>query len=404
LIKTRRVAVLGSGIMGSTLALALARHGQDVTLFDMEERPFERASRWNEGKIHLGYLYSAHPTLETARHLLPGGLAFKQLTERFIGCSLESAITTHDDTYLIHRDSVTTASAMERYVAGVDALLAENNDSKNYLVDLRGRRSHRIDRRELAQDYDVTDIVAGFRVPERSVSTIWVADKFLSALQAEPKIRLALHQRVESVKPVDGSMTGPFRIEAAGAPAETFDLVINALWEGRLAIDARLGILPPVPWSHRFRLSLFVTTREAVSVPSTVIAAGPFGDIKQYPNNTFYLSWYPAGLQADGTAVEPPHVPGMNEQTRQNITEEIFRRLGAIIPGVRMIEEKAATTRLEGGWVYAAGQGSLADPASSLHRRDRGNISRVGHYVSVDTGKYSIAPWLAEQIADEICG
>jgi hypothetical protein len=31
-------------------------------------------------------------------------------------------------------------------------------------------------------------------------------------------------------------------------------------------------------------------------------------------------------------------------------------------------------------------------------------ISRDGRYVSVDTGKYSIAPWLASRIAADLAG
>ena len=49
-------AVLGAGIMGCATALWLARRGDRVTLIDAGDRPFAGASRWNEGKIHLGYL------------------------------------------------------------------------------------------------------------------------------------------------------------------------------------------------------------------------------------------------------------------------------------------------------------------------------------------------------------
>ncbi len=56
------VAVLGAGILGSSVALFLARRGALVTLFDARDRPFEGASRWNEGKIHLGYIYAADQT------------------------------------------------------------------------------------------------------------------------------------------------------------------------------------------------------------------------------------------------------------------------------------------------------------------------------------------------------
>ena len=70
--KSITVAVLGAGIMGVTTAMFLARKGVHVTLIDAAARPFDGASRWNEGKIHLGHLYAADPGLQTARRLLPG--------------------------------------------------------------------------------------------------------------------------------------------------------------------------------------------------------------------------------------------------------------------------------------------------------------------------------------------
>jgi glycine/D-amino acid oxidase-like deaminating enzyme len=389
--------------MGSAVALALTSRGVRVTLFEAADRPFQAASRWNEGKIHLGYLYSANPGLETARHLLTGGLEFKRLTEQFIGRSLEPAIAAQDDTYLVHRESVTTATSMDRYVGRVDALIAGHPQARDYLVDLHGATSRRLSAAELARDYDTKEITAGFRVPERSVSTIWIADQFVQALEAEPQIELALQTRVNAVRPVDGSLDGPFRVETDRGGSGPFDFVINALWEGRPAIDAGLGIFPPAPWSHRYRLSVFLRTREPVAVPSSVIATGPFGDVKQYTDQDFYLSWYPAGLRAEGTAIAPPSVPKVEDESEREIVREVFRKLGAIIPAVRMLEEKTETLRLAGGWVYACGQGSLADPGSKLHRRDQVNIHRSGSYISVDTGKYSIAPWLAEQIAIAVC-
>jgi hypothetical protein len=57
---------------------------------------------------------------------------------------------------------------------------------------------------------------------------------------------------------------------------------------------------------------------------------------------------------------------------------------------------------LEGGWVFAAGRGALSDPASTLHRRKDFGVFRRGNYISVDTGKYSTAPWLAQRLADHI--
>ena len=78
------VAVLGAGIMGCCAALRLARAGCTVTLVDQATAPMSGASRWNEGKIHLGFLYARDSSGRTAAELLPGGLAFKALVEELI--------------------------------------------------------------------------------------------------------------------------------------------------------------------------------------------------------------------------------------------------------------------------------------------------------------------------------
>jgi hypothetical protein len=41
---------------------------------------------------------------------------------------------------------------------------------------------------------------------------------------------------------------------------------------------------------------------------------------------------------------------------------------------------------------------------SALHRRDRFGVARYGSYITVDTGKYSIAPALAKNIVEELMG
>ncbi|HEX8944702.1 MAG TPA: FAD-dependent oxidoreductase, partial [Gemmatimonadaceae bacterium] len=66
-----RIAILGGGMLGVCTALELARRGRPVTLIEGATRLLDGASRWNEGKIHLGFLYAADPTLSTATRLIP---------------------------------------------------------------------------------------------------------------------------------------------------------------------------------------------------------------------------------------------------------------------------------------------------------------------------------------------
>lgn len=396
----RRVAVLGAGIMGASLALHLARRACEVTIFDREEAPLSCASRWNEGKIHLGYLYGADPTLETARRLVPGGLAFSRLISDLIDADIEPHSTQGNDLYLVHRDSVVDAATLAGRFAAVDALVREHPDA-NRSGDLSP--AVRLSPRALATLADPQQIVAGFSVPERSVDTQWVADRLGAALAAEPRISLRTGVTISLAVPV-ASIDGSWRVRGTPDLDERFDLVANALWNGRLEIDLTAGLRPDAAWSNRYRRALFARTSRQVTVPCAIVAVGPFGDVKNYDGRSFYLSWYPAGLAAEGTGVTLERPPELSMAEEQRLIAAVRTALAALMPWTAEIFDSAEAIRVEGGYVFAKGQGALSDPLSSLHRRDRFGLSRRGNYLSIDTGKYSTAPLLARTLADDICG
>jgi hypothetical protein len=145
-----------------------------------------------------------------------------------------------------------------------------------------------------------------------------------------------------------------------------------------------------------------VRSTSQIDAPSAIIATGPFGDIKNYNNRDFYLSWYPTGLLVDSSEISPPSPPKLDLTTKNELSVSIMQKLGEFLPGVLQITERIERIDLQGGWVYAAGEGKLSDPKSTLHRRSDFGIKRVGSYLSVDTGKYSTAPWLARKVADLI--
>lgn len=59
-----------------------------------------------------------------------------------------------------------------------------------------------------------------------------------------------------------------------------FDMVVNALWEGKLAIDETVRLTPLRSFSHRYHRTLFIRTSVPQVIPSVLIATGPIGDIK----------------------------------------------------------------------------------------------------------------------------
>src|SRR5262245_21825995 len=76
------VGVLGGGLQGCCIALALAERKVRVTLFDKNDALLSRAAAANEGKIHLVYMYAGDPTLSTAKTMMAGALSFAPFLER----------------------------------------------------------------------------------------------------------------------------------------------------------------------------------------------------------------------------------------------------------------------------------------------------------------------------------
>src|SRR5690242_6929911 len=97
-----RVGILGGGMQGCCLALALAERGIDVTLFDRADQLLTRAAIANEGKIHLGYMYANDPTHSTARMMMRGALAFAPYFARHLGLAEDSMTISRPATYVVH--------------------------------------------------------------------------------------------------------------------------------------------------------------------------------------------------------------------------------------------------------------------------------------------------------------
>jgi hypothetical protein len=292
------------------------------------------------------------------------------------------------------------AAALQAHFAAVSDLVREHPDAGSYLVDATRARAEPLPAHEL-RDLASDEIVAGFRVPERSVDTRWVADRLADAVAAEPGIDLRLGTTVDRVGPV-ASIQGPWRVQGSPDLDEPFDLVLNALWDGRLAIDASAGIVPSGTWTHRYRLSAFIPTRQAVELPSAIAAVGPFGDVKNFADRDFYLSWYPVGLRSQSEEVVPPDAPRLDAAEEVAFLLDVRRGLETVLPAVGRVFDAAEEALVRGGQVFARGTGSIGERGSSLHRRDRYGVERHGSYLSIDTGKYSTAPWLADRLAREI--
>lgn len=398
-MRRRSVAILGGGIMGCSLAIMLARRGHRVVVFDENDRVLQGASRWNEGKIHLGYMYTADGSLDTARKVLGGGLAFLPLMESLLDTELGPLTTRQDDLFLCHATSVVGPDVMADRFNRISDLVNAHPDAGDHIARFGPVASRRLAPAELGRLTASSRIMAGFQVPERSVHTNAVADLLEAAVAAQPLVSLNTGRRVKRIEPVNGLASDDrWEVHTTRGREGPFDCVVNALWQGRLAIDAGVGLPLPADWSHRYRLALFLRTRTDVDVPSALVAVGPFGDMKNYNDRDFYLSWYPSGLQYESRELDPEWRMPEGDDFRRALVERTFAGLSELLKGAEALRPHAETIAVAGGWVYASASGSLADPHASIHTRRDFGLLHKGNYISVDTGKYSTAPWLAKTL------
>ncbi|HEY7884504.1 MAG TPA: FAD-dependent oxidoreductase [Cellvibrionaceae bacterium] len=398
----KRIAVLGGGVMGCCTALCLARLGASVTLFEQHPRIMSEASRWNEGKIHLGYLYAASRTLDTAKKVLTGGLRFRPIVEQLLETSIAPWITPQADHYLVHKNSVVGPQEIWDYFTKVTDLVLEHPDVKGYLRDISPSDLRRLAAADIDFDYNPEQIRLATRVPEYSIDTTRFADALVRRVMAESFISVLTEQSVQSVSP-DGEKAERYTVHTGQDTFTGFDAVVNALWAGRPSIDKTIIGRTDFSMHHRYRVSAFLQCPPGHSNHSSaVICAGPFGDIKHYGNGRYYMSWYPAGLLAEGRNAEPPRAPQLSAEDADAVIAKIKEGLGDILPGAVNLLRQADKINVQGGWVYAQATGCLEDPHSSLHSRDKLGLLRHGNYISVDTGKFSVAPYLAEVIAQAL--
>lgn len=392
------VAVLGGGLLGCCIAPLVARRGVRVTLFDRNEALLCGAATNNEGKVHLGYVFAGDSSLNTARRMIAGALAFRPIVASLLERADVFNLSAPFD-YLLHRDSQKSVDEFARHLAAVHTELrdASRNRESDYF-DRELFQPQAYARAELENAYDTTQVLAAFRTPEIAVDPLKLADALRSRVRAEPNIELRLGQNVTAVYDAESK----FCVQTAdGTHPDAFDQVANALWDGRLAVDATRGLRPARRWLYRLKYGVRVQT--PIALNSTTVVLGPFGDTVAYADGARYFSWYPAGMRAMSSDVMPPSRPVPSEDEQRMIVTQSIEALSRIVPALGALSaDDLASAKLLGGIIFAWGQSDIDDPASELHRRCDIGVTSQGGYHSVDPGKLTTAPYFARVCADRI--
>jgi len=404
--KKMRVAVLGGGLQGCATALALAGRGVEVVLFDRNEALLSRTAVANEGKIHLGYMYVADPTLATARTMMMGALAFAPFFERHLGIAVDAHATSMPAAYVVHRDSQHDVDEASAYLADVHRLISEAAEGRRgdyFGGELASPR--RWSPAERDARFDAAAAVAVFDTPEVAINPVSLAAAVRERITGHPLIEVRLGAMVRSAC-IDGDRVLVGWGGSDGSRREHFEHAVNALWDGRLVLDETMGLRPGRPWMHRLKYGVSFTLPEGVEPPpSATFISGPFGEVVSYPDRLTYLTWYPSCLRGySSDLVAPDWQTHPAEPLHGEIVRDTFAALSAIVPGLGSIDpETLPDVRVKGGLIVAWGKTDIYDPESELHRRYEIGVTSRGRYHSIDPGKLTMAPYFADECAKRIC-
>ena len=186
---------------------------------------------------------------------------------------------------------------------------------------------------------------------------------------------------------------------------QRFDQAVNALWDGRIALNSSMGNRPQRPWLHRLKYGVsFRLPNRVQPLPSATFVSGPFGEVVSYGEGLTYLTWYPSCLREITDADRPPHweiYP--SDPLMSEIAFGTLASLAAIVPALGAVSAgELINLKVKGGPIVAWGATDIHDPSSELHRRYEIGVTSSGRFHSVDPGKLTMAPYFADLCAERI--
>ena len=401
----KRAVVLGAGIQGVCAALALAQEDYQVTLVDRASRALDRASLRNEGKIHLGFVYANDPSMRTSFLMLETALQFARLVEGFVGSEIDwPNLKSRPFVYYVVHDSLVERAQVREHYEKMQAhyldLLAQDR-SQSYL----GERPDRL------FSFDVPEAASAVRAgyAEPLVATAEVAVELpafcgllRAAVGAHERIACRFGIEVEAVLPTPAAAgrrsawpcrTGPRGMPPATSSSTAFGTAVSRS-------TARWASFPIARGCIGSSTACWGGCPSACEGAIDDLRAGPLWRLVTYPSGQTYLSAYASCVTGCTSALAPPaawQAPCRGEapaKVASAVQSDVLAALDAILPGVG----ETHVDVVDAGMIFSWGDGSLVDPDSEVHRRCDTGIHRKEGYFSIDTGKFTNAPYYAEQL------
>jgi hypothetical protein len=367
-----------------------------------------RASRVNEGKIHQGFLYAKDRSKRTARMMAEGALAFSACLSRWLDLGDAPLDVSTPFVYAVHKESMVDINNLRRHYADCIAILHEMQalSGLRYLGRDEPASFRELGRHELESILDPAHFTGAFVTSELSVDPRTLAGRLRDAVLAESRITFIANSLVVGVtRRKAGGYSVAFDNDGA-QQAGPYDHVVNALWEGRLAIDRSMGIEPARSWifRHKFGSRVSVPLKPG-DLPSVTMVLGPFGDIVNFGPNGLYLSWYPFGMVDTSFDLQPPPSwARLDEMARFDVFDRSLGEWSRFCPKLLDINFSRGMVDPSSGIIFAWGDTDIGDPHSRLHDRYTIGVQSIDRYHSVNSGKYTMVPYFGLKAAERVLG
>lgn len=404
------VLVLGAGIQGICAALALRARGYTVTLVDRMPDLMLRTSLRNEGKIHLGFVYANDATFQTASLLLRAATQFAPLFDAWLQTKIDwQALTSTPFTYLVMRDSMLAPKKIFAHYAELQSCLDEISAADgraNYLGhELRGKRLWQPAPRETYQWFSPDHVANCVETVEVAVNREKFRALLKKRLASFPEINMHFGRNVETIVRTPNGFHVSGKDSGGATWNECAEIVVNCLWDGRLALDAQMGVAPQRSFVMRLKYRILGELSTALlNLPSLTMVLGRYGDLVRFSDAPTYFSWYPTCLRGWSSDLTPPPdwdavcAGSPPAEIAASVVRETFDAFEQIIPGAG--DSRACGT--DAGIIYSWGETDIDDYDSALHQRHEIGVSAHDGYYSIDTGKFTCAPLFAQQLVEHL--
>ena len=186
--------------------------------------------------------------------MMAGALKFGSFLERHLCQPAHSFSTSVPAIYVVHRESQHSVEEVCSYLETVHSLVREAAEGKNgayFAKDLRAPL-RTLSASEKENEFNPAVALAAVSTPEVAINPTALAAALRKCVDEHPKIEVRCNCNVIGAKKEDKGVS--VLIESLDRTSEgPFDHVVNALWDGRFALNETLGYRTNRPWLHKLK-------------------------------------------------------------------------------------------------------------------------------------------------------